>query len=420
MVLLSILNELRNKLNYQLSIIHINHGIRPVETDLDEEFVQSAANMLNLSFYSKKLEGLKASSSEEALRGSRYEAFEEIAQQKKINTIATAHHLNDQLETFLMRLYTGATLNGLTGIPRRRSLYIRPLIGITRNELEEFARKNEISYREDQSNFENNRLRNRIRNKITPQLEETFTQRFYTGFSKSIDELNDVSKEYSALLQNQFKEIASVDSELVSVPSNSFKNLNLSRRRHLIVYCIFPHFGLNSYLELKNYLSFETFINTAQTGSLFHLTDSLIVEKDREQLYFFLASSEIRYNKELFPGKDVSAGRNIISINAVSYESFKRDKSRDSEYVCGDGLQFPLQIKSWNEGDWFIPLGMNNRKKLSDFFIDEKVSLYQKKKIPILWNKDEIVWIAGYQIDDRYKVQENCKSVYCLTLKKEN
>jgi tRNA(Ile)-lysidine synthase len=420
MVMLYILHKLKKELDFLLSIIHVNHGVRGRDSDLDEKLVRETANKLKLNITIERLTGIKKTASEAQLRTSRYDAFEKILQKNNIIKIATAHQLNDQLETFLMRLYTGASLNGLMGIPVKRSGYIRPILIVTRKEIEAFARLNNIEYRTDYTNYQTDKLRNKIRQIIIPRIEEVFGNRFYTGFPKSIEELTNINSEYKFYLQDTFETIATVKEDVIYVTLQSFLELNATPRRHLLVYCIFSFFGLNSYLELKNFRAFESFIKTAKTGSLFYFSERLQAEKNREQLIFYKSTSQSYLDQELFPGKDVKLGRNIISINTVSNDSLKWNKDTNMEFICGDQIQFPLKVGSWKNGDWFIPLGMNKKQKLSDYFVNEKIARFEKPKIPIVRNDDEIIWIAGYRIDERYRVNEGCKNIYRLNLRKEN
>jgi len=141
-------------------------------------------------------------------------------------------------------------------------------------------------------------------------------------------------------------------------------------------------------------------------------------EKDRKSICFFRNPFQIAFFEELYPGNSVNTGRNIIRINTVSIDDFERNGNLDEEFICGNGLTFPLTVRSWREGDRFVPLGLGKHQKVSDFFINQKVPLHRKDMIPIITDGENIVWIAGYRLDDRYKVTDDCNTVYKLTIER--
>jgi tRNA(Ile)-lysidine synthase len=186
----------------------------------------------------------------------------------------------------------------------------------------------------------------------------------------------------------------------------------------MLEYCVYSFYNLYSTLDSKNFSAFDSFIKTARVGSRFSFSNRLQCEKDRENVYFFPIDFQNYKTEELYPGNSVNIGRNIIRMNSVSIEDFFVSGKKDEEFICGDSLRLPLMVRSWKKGDRFVPLGSGQHQKVSDFFINHKVPRFKKEQVPIVCDGENIVWIAGYRMDERFKVNKTCKSVYKLTLEK--
>jgi len=414
MVMLDILLRLRSELPFDLRVIHINHGIRGSESDLDQTLVEEICTQNQLPFFSEKLRGFSGNSSEESLREARYAVFEAYLERIAGGKIATAHHLDDRMETFFMRLARGSGVKGLRSIPVRRGPYIRPLLFLRREEIHGYAERHHIPYRVDSTNKDRTKLRNNIRETLTPVLLDVFGKDFYRGFTKSLQDLDEIYAIYEDENRKLFSEMIEKEENRLKFRPAQYKSLPTRQRRHLLEYCISYFYPLNFGFAETYFKEFDKFTEKAQTGAVFHFDYNIRVFKERDHIVFH--QDETAQFKPL----QLSAPDSVTE-NRVFKFSIKRLAGRPTtlkkenpfiEIICGDRLFFPLQIRGWQEGDWFYPLGMNKKQKLSDFFINQKIERLDKKHIPLLVNRDEIVWVAGLRLDHRYRVQKECKTLY--------
>lgn len=420
MAMLHCLQSLKERLKIDLKAVHVNHGVRPVDTDLDEELVHEVCSNYKIPLTVERLTGFDISANENDLRQSRYAAFQKVIDSYPGAKIATAHHLNDQLETFLMRLAKGSSLKGLRAIPSKRDEFIRPLLFLKKQEIEKYVNENKISYRDDYTNQDINKLRNCIRHKLAPVLIDTFGDDFYNGFKKSVDELNQIYEVYREYNNHLFEKIIKAGKNYLSVDIKNYKSLPVIQRRHLVEYCILKFYPLNFSVSYKFHREFDAFALFAKTGASFRFKNDLYVVKNRAALHFTNTATRIpKSGAELFLDREVCFRKNIITVKRVKCEQIRFASDVNCEYICSDRLKFPLKIRSWNYGDYFYPLGMASKQKLSDFFVNQKVAVYEKYEIPIVENDGEIVWIAGFRIDDRYKISKKCKQCYELKLVKD-
>ncbi|MGD9900153.1 MAG: tRNA lysidine(34) synthetase TilS [Calditrichaceae bacterium] len=416
MVLLYILNSLKSKLSISLHVIHINHKIRKIETDLDEDLVRETCKKLEIPFFCESLKGFDLSSSENHLREARYRCFDDVLEKNPGAKIVTAHHLNDQLETFLMRLSKGSSLRGLRGIPIERPGYIRPMLYVEKGKIVAYAKRNNIPYRIDHTNADTQKTRNKIRHELVPELEKVMGENFLSGFGKSIDDLQETYLAFNDLSARLFEKIVINKDGNTGFSKNKYTQLTEKLRRHLLEYCVSMFKSLNFSIPEHLFRQFDAFVSDARTGAYFTLSKEMTVLKDRNFIYFSYNKDELNIELELSEAQSVSIGRNKILIKPVTDRQIKFSTDPRIEYICGDRIKFPLKVRHWREGDFFYPLGMNGKQKLSDFFINQKLSRYKKMDIPVLINQNEIVWIAGFQIDNRYKITKKCNRFYELRI----
>lgn len=419
MALLFFFMQSRVELDIKLSAFHVNHNIRKGDADLDERLVADFCAEHEIDFYSEKLHGFDLSSSEADLRDARYQSFAKILKRFPNAKIAMGHHLDDQLETFLMRLAKGSRLRGLKVMEAQRGAFIRPFLRVTEAAIRSYARANQIPFREDHSNFDAEKMRNRIRARITPVLLDVFGDRFYDGFRKSLQDLNAIYHDYQQFSFEKFKDLLKRRDERVYVDLNGYTKLSYKQRQTLLEYCVSAYYPLN-YSFSKNFFdAFNAFAENAKSGSRFDFENNIAVFKDRRQLCF-CAIDETKTSGsvvELAENGEAVFGRNKISIKQVTQSRVKPDENRLNEYICGTRLSFPLYVRGWRQGDYFYPLGMKDKQKLSDFFVNNKIALNDKGNVPILLNRDQIVWVAGYRIDERYKLYPGCEKIYQIELK---
>ena len=403
---------------YTLAIAHINHQLRGEESVGDETFVGQMAASLGIPFYSERVNTLalvegSGLSKQEAARLLRYDALEAIRQQTGMRCVATAHQADDNAETVLLNALRGAGIRGLAGIPLHREPgnIIRPLLFARRKEIEQYATERGILYREDSSNLTDEYRRNYIRHKVIPDLESSAqfdvvpSLNRLSRLMRQLDGL--LNAEVRVVLPGMFSRDEKGDAEL----DGAKLLLKPDYLREGIVLEVLRILGAE--VESDKVLQILG-LCTLTTGSRLQLSKDLHVYKDRDKLKF------VRPRHETPMHQAVALG------NTYSFEEFRFSLSlpmpRPSTFIATPGVEFvdagklgqQLLIRSWQDGDWFMPLGMRARKKISDYFVDEKIALLDKKHIPIFESNGEVVWICGKRLDERYKVTEQTRNVIRL------
>ncbi len=418
MVMLHILQQLSVELPFELRVLHLNHAQRGAVSDKDAEFVQAYCEQQNIPFYLERLTNLAPGASEDVLRQARYAWFDSILDSYSPAKIATAHHLDDQLETVLMRMAKGATLKGLRGIPVKRPGFIRPFLGLTRAEIDAYATKQSIPFREDASNADTAFLRNRIRRELLPIFRSVFGSSFYKGFEKSLRELDGAWETLIKIQQQRFDTICQNSADQTTVLLSDYRRLNAFERRALLEYCISTPNNLTSSVSEKFWLSFERFVHSARVGARFEVTEHLVVFKNRDALRFVSASPLAEYPVQLFPGQTVQWKQFRLTLQAEEQDRVRLDSNPFQEYFCADRVHFPLTVREWRKGDRFKPLGMQGFKKVSDFLVDSKTELQEKLNVPVVCSDHTIVWLAGMRLDERFKLNDTCKQIYKIVMEK--
>jgi len=418
MALLHLLYSLRETMGIDLQVVHINHRLRGEESDGDETFLRERAHELNLPIHVRSFETAMFSSEggysiQEGARILRYRAFEEIRTQTGAHRVATAHQYDDNAETVLINILRGSGLRGLSGIPvsRDNGRIIRPLLFARRSEIETFAEQQEIAFRIDSSNASSHYLRNVIRQSIIPVLQQE-SQMDVVGT------LNKIAEFTGNVMQRVQQETDLVYDRTVAADSEGNIELNISNFLNL------PSYLQDEVLrrvmeksELEPSLDQMDAIRTLclqTSGRSISLSKDRYVTRDRDSLWFRTRTDRPEYRFDLEIGQEITTedfSFSTVALNEVPKE-FSPDRNR--EYVDGQTLGSHFTLRNWTPGDWFAPLGMPSKKKLSDFFIDEKVPLFRKNRIPVLESRGEIVWVCGMRLDDRFKITPKTGNVVQL------
>eukprot|EP01133_Synstelium_polycarpum_P003291 gene3291-3745_t len=407
-----LMSHLFKRAGYHFGIAHCNFNLRKEESERDEAFVRRLAATLEVPFYLSSFEtaayaAAQKVSTQMAARTLRYEWFENCRQQEGYDLIAVAHHQNDALETVLLNLTRGTGIAGLHGIRPRRDKLIRPILFLSAAEIEEIIRSEDFSYVEDSSNHADKYARNKIRLKVIPQLkainpglEQTFEHNI-RRFAETEQVLNQVVQALrETLLQERGGHV------FISLD----KIRALDPRQLLFAELIKPYgFSENQAMDILQSLN-------GQSGASFY-ADTYRITLDREELIVSAILPRDYGGVNIHPeDQQVSMGKYQIEISGSTAVRF--EKVKEKAFIDAGKLIYPLILRNWEQGDHFMPLGMNRYKKLSDFFIDEKVPLPLKEQIPVLINGNgEIVWIAGWRQDNRYKVSPATKKVAIFELK---
>lgn len=399
---------LRN-LGYDLSIAHCNFQLRGEDSNLDEDFVKNIAENNNVPFYIKRYELIgKKGSIQEMARDLRYNWFEEIKNEKGYTVIAVGHHKEDSVETFLINLIRGTGISGLRGINVRLGSVVRPLINCSKVQINEYAKQNAIQYRLDKSNSDTKYLRNRIRHEVLPMLRE-LNPSFNKAVLDTMCNLLEVEKMHKENCSKIWRSATSIKKETICVDISLLKNSGFAK---LVLLEGLRSYGFNSFVV-------EDIVASLSKGSgkKFYSSTHLLV-KDRTMLLISPIKKLYKERKELLIQSDDNVINVPISlrINKKSADEFKLLDSSSLAALDDNKLVYPLLLRKWKEGDWFVPLGMKNKKKLSDFFIDNKVTLLEKEKIFVLESNGDIIWVVGFRIDNRYKLTEKTKMVCTFEL----
>jgi tRNA(Ile)-lysidine synthase len=402
-----VLCELFHKAKFPFAIAHCNFQLRGEEANDDEIFVMKLALKYKVDFFSNRFETKKFAdknklSIQEAARVLRYEWFEEVRSKNGFDFIATAHHKDDELETFFINLIRGTGIAGLHGISVKRGAIIRPLLFTDRAKIDAFVKKNKLQFREDSSNASDNYLRNKIRHKVLPIFEE-INPSFRNTLSEEISRLSEVEKIY-----NHFIEVSK--KQTLSNNSISISALKKSPFASVLLYEILKKYQFNSDVAEKVFNSLDS-----ESGKQFFSPTFRLV-KDRQNLIIAKRNSAKTKNEFAISlkVKRLITPLKIELSQVENSENFKIPK--DSKIACLDfeKLKFPLALRKWREGDFFYPLGMKQKKKISDFFIDIKLSLPEKENTWLLCSGSDIVYVSGKRIDERYKVGKETETIYLV------
>lgn len=397
---------------FPVAVAHCNFGLRGKESDGDEQFVSAYCDQHNLACYVKHFnteefalqEGI---SIEMSARDLRYDWFNELLDQHGYDFLATAHHQDDVIETFLINLSRGSGIKGLSGIQPKSGRIIRPMLFTNRDEILEYCGRMKIDYRSDSSNLDTVYKRNLIRQQILPLLEQV-NPAFRRNALKTIGNLHETGQ----LFQQRMSEIkAFVYSEDdLGAMIHIDKLLTLSPLR-TILFELVREFGFQAE-QIDDIVSSLT----KESGRKF-FSDAYRLVKDRE--YLLISPFGTKPDKVYYIDEDC-----IKMSFPVHLSVEKLERTRDFRFSTHsnvvdldlDQLVFPLILRHWHEGEYFQPLGMSGLKKLSDFFIDEKYSIPDKENIWILASGNQVVWIAGKRLDDRYKITSKTKRILRIRL----
>ncbi len=397
---------------YSFGIAHCNFNLRADESELDERFTEGLAEGLAVPFYTCCFETSEYASENHisiqmAARDLRYNWLEKIRNEFNYQYTAVAHHQNDVIETMLLNLTRGTGISGLHGILPKKGKLIRPLLFLNRDEIDELVQKNDYKYREDSSNLSVKYTRNKLRLEVIPVLKElnpALEQTFEANRRRFAELEILLDLQVQEIKERLFKKLTKDEFEISIAELKKLNPLNT------LLYGLFNPYGFTE--SVLNDLSHSW---DGNPGKIFHslrhqlLIDrrciilSPIKEPSYEETLLDSLSAIYTWNEQKYGSKTVPIGQFALRMD------------ENIAQLDFDLLSFPLKLRSWKNGDYFLPLGLNQKKKLSDLFVDRKISLNHKKDIGILENNNgDILWVAGLRIDERYKISPNTKKVFIL------
>ena len=394
-----------HQLNFEIA--HCNFHLRDEESDKDEQFVRELAATMDKKLHVKQFNTLEAQqgsgkSVEMVAREERYEWFETLC--PEADYIVTAHHADDNAETLLLNLTRGTGLKGMTGIPAHNGRILRPLLPFTSEEILQYLSENHIPFRTDQTNFSPQYQRNKIRHEVLPVLRELNPEIIHT-ICNNISVFKQQYNFYLSEIQRYLSEITFIKDEVLYISCEKLKSLEPAR---LLLYeALKPyHFTPSQTEDLWQSLG-------GISGKTF-FSPTHIVLKDRE--FLILKNRE----EEEFP---CALCQNLAELEALGFEVEKFSMQQPPQfpapqhtiYIDAAKMEFPVLVRAWEEGDTFVPFGMNGKQKVSDLFNNLKINRLKKKQIPILLIGDQIAWVVGIRADHRFRITTQTQRYYKIT-----
>lgn len=396
------------QLGYPCQALHCNFHLRGEESDRDEVFAHRFADSLGVPFLKVDFDttGYAAAhheSIEMAARSLRYRWFEEQRQAYDAEAIAVAHHRDDSVETLLMNLLRGSGLRGLGGIRPRNGQVVRPLLVVSRAEIEEWLKAQGWDYVTDSSNLSDAYTRNFIRLRVLPLLEQLNPAARET-IARSAAHLSAAEQLYEYMVEEARKAV------FVTADSLSIEALLRYPAPETLLYEWLRPYGFSRIVVSELFESL-----TGLSGKQFYSATHQVL-KDRDRLYIAPQREESAWQPVEIP---VATGEFTQPLRLscrlmVRTPDFQMERTADTAYFDADKLPDRLSLRLPRTGDWFVPFGMRGRKKLSDFFADQKMTRWEKSQQPLLCAGDSIIWVVGRRVDDRFRVEETTKIIFSV------
>lgn len=413
------LNELIG-FGLELIVAHLNHGIRGDEAKRDAEFVKETAKNLGLTFVYGEVDTPKYKEEsgltlEDAARTLRYNFFDQVLAKHYATKLATAHTLDDQAETVLMRLIRGSGSKGLSGIPPVSNNIIRPLIDTSRDEIEQFLKSKSISWINDSTNESKEFLRNKIRLDLLPELK-TYNPQIKEALSRTADILRYEEEFISNEAGKHFEKIFNVNKSELIGDLAYYRNVQKPLRFNLLRQAVEKIAGSLKNVSSIHLTNADDFLLSDNPSGEIEIPEGIVIVKGYDTILVTKKSElehEFKYTIQA-PGK-WSFNEFAIEIEYVKTQGL--DENDESvAYFDPETVEFPIEVRSFKPGDSFSPLGMTSSKKLQDYFTDIKFPQFMRSRVPLLFSKGEIMWIGGIRIDNRFKVNEKENEVLRMKL----
>jgi tRNA(Ile)-lysidine synthase len=392
---------------YNIEFAHCNFKLRKLESDQDEVFVSNLAKKYKIPFHHISFDTNNYAltnklSVQMAARELRYKWFEKVRQEISANYIAIAHNQNDNIETFFINMVNGSGLKGLRAIKNKNNFIVRPLMFASRNQIEEYVKSESLNFREDSSNISKKYQRNKIRHELIPLLKQ-INPSIENTISEEIEIIRNTYSIFKEQINRVIKEISYQTDDGIKI---SKKELIKLEPIDTYLYEIFNVFGFTDLKSIKN----SIFSNSGT--QFFSNSHRLLIDRE----FFFIEKTKDNFFRDVLIDECTSTLSSPLNISFKISEQEYIQKIKDTAYFDYEKLVFPLVIRKWKSGDKFIPSGMKGFKKLSDFFIDNKINRLLKEKTLILCSNDDIIWVIGSRIDERYKATSKTKKMYIANL----
>ncbi|KEO74933.1 tRNA lysidine(34) synthetase TilS [Anditalea andensis] len=407
-----VLSYLMHLSKIKFILAHCNFRLRGEESDGDEAFVREWGQKLGVEvvvgyFDTDDYAKNNGVSTQMAARDLRYQWFDDLIAERKLAGVVVAHHLDDQVETVLLNLMRGTGIEGIYGMADKREKIIRPLLDFSKTQIQTYALSVPLSWREDSSNAKDVYKRNHLRNKILPLIRK-HDENAIALMEMSFDRIKDTGRAFFYFLQEWLDRHLEIRGNYQMLPLDQLKSV--PGYKSLIYYWL-KDYGFN-------YFQTEDIARSIAKNTVGKLFYGSLGEANIDRYQLILKTGKESDTALFLEGTEENfiCGGQIFSMTTAF--SVQIDKSPQNAMLDMDNLTFPLMIRKWEEGDRFIPLGMKNFKKVSDFLIDLKIPLIHKQNVKVLCSGGNIAWIIGLRVDDRFKITSKTKTV--LHIKRQN
>lgn len=407
-----ILCDLFLKSNFKFAIAHCNFHLREEESNRDERFVREYAQKNNIKIHVKDFDTYsymkeKGKSMQVSAREMRYSWFNELLKEEGYSYIATGHHIDDSIETFFMNILRGTGIAGLHGILQKVNLVIHPLLFTGRAEIVNYQKENKLEFVEDSSNATTKYTRNKIRHELIPLVKE-IAPNFDKIISKEIERFRETEVVFRSVINDAKTELLEIENQTIKI---SIEKLKSYVPQKIFMYEILSDFGFN-----------EATINSIEdalletSGKQFYSETHRLV-KDRDYL-LIVKNKPQNINQYLIDESQTSVYSPIILHLEVlkDLQYVKIPKNKEVAMLDYDKLTFPLILRKWKKGDSFFPYGLKGEKKISEFYKNLKYSILDKENQWLLCSENDIIWVVGQRIDDRYKITKSTKTIFKIEL----
>lgn len=403
-----VMSHLFYKSKFQFALAHCNFGLRGAESDEDELFVKKLAKKYKVPFYSDTFDTSAFAEKERisiqmAARLLRYQWFEKIVAEEKFTYVATAHHLNDTLETLLLNLVRGTGIAGLHGIPPKNNKTVRPLLFANKDDIYEYVVENQLSWREDSSNQSTKYQRNLIRHEVIPVLKN-INPTIEGSIKQTVEKVEAVERIFVSEIERVKKTLCTKSGDIIYI---SIVGLQQETEPLIKLAELIKEYNFSYVHSQDIFQALE-----GEPGKQFESPTHTLV-KDRKNLVITpkllskfisanLDAEQSEFDNELFE----------LKIKSLPAQGYKISSSPTFAALDKKNLTFPIKLRKWKEGDWFCPLGMkSNKKKISDFMVDEKIPLNLKDRVWVITSNGSVIWVVGHRIDDRFKITDKTEEV---------
>ena len=396
---------LKNNINF--SVASCNFQLRGKDSDNDLKFVENICIKNSINFYSTvldidKFSTIRKISTQMAARELRYDFFKKILEKHKYSYIVTAHHLDDNIETIIFNFIKSTGYKGLIGIPFNKNKILRPLINTSKEEIEDYAVSNNISWRLDKSNNSNKYSRNKIRNEVIPLLKE-INPSLGKSLTESLKRIKKLSHDIKPRIDLFIKKFVDFKDDYINIKKDFIDDIE---KYEILLFDFFHDYGFN-YSQIENIIKS---LKAKNQKKFISLNYELIIE--RKSIFIITKDFLVKTRYESKEIENIVLPFFNLSVKKYNKSLFTLNKSNNNAQLDFDKITYPICIRNYKKGEKFLPLGMRKNKKISDFLSDKKVNYIIKlRQCVITDSTDSVLWVVGHQISNKFKVNSETKNI---------